>query len=97
FNLKSFSLSYDVKTSVYDELIVPFLQRMSNLEKLGLYLLIDHNKIFVDGNDLKKNIINYLSHLKTFQFDIYSFISIHNQINLPSKDIQHTLTNLGNN
>ncbi|CAF2603442.1 unnamed protein product [Rotaria sp. Silwood2] len=33
FNLKSFSLSYDVKTSVYDELIVPFLQRMSNFRK----------------------------------------------------------------
>ncbi|CAF4910857.1 unnamed protein product, partial [Rotaria sp. Silwood2] len=71
---------------------------MSNLEKLDLHLLIDHNKIFVDGNDLKKNIINYLSYLKIFQFDIYSFISIYNQINLPSKeDIQHTLTNLGNN
>ncbi|CAF2612711.1 unnamed protein product [Rotaria sp. Silwood2] len=98
FNLKYFSLTCDVKTYVYDKLIVPLLQRMSNLEKLDLHLLIDHNKIFVDGNDLKKNIINYLSYLKIFQFDIYSFISIYNQINLPSKeDIQHTLTNLGNN
>ncbi|CAF1579846.1 unnamed protein product [Rotaria sp. Silwood1] len=98
FNLKCFSLTCNVNTSVYDELIVPLLHRMSNLEKLGLYLLINHNRTFVDGNDLKKNILNYLIHLKKFQFNIHSFISIHNQSNLPSnKDIQHTLkTNLEN-
>lgn len=28
--------------------------RMSNLEELNLYLLINHNKTFVDSNNLKK-------------------------------------------
>ena len=36
-------------TNVYDELIVPHLQRMSNLEKLSLNLIIEVKNTFVDG------------------------------------------------
>ena len=69
-------------TFVYDELIVSLLHRMVNLEKLDLYLKIDRNKEFISGNDLKENIINYLSRLKKFTFNIHLFTHISNQINL---------------
>jgi hypothetical protein len=83
---------------VYDESIVPLLRRMLNLEKLDLYLVIIHKETLIDGNDLECNIINYLSHLKKFQFNIHSFISIDNPINLqPKEDIRHTLRNIENN
>ena len=45
-------------TSVYDELVVPLLHRMSNLEKLNLYMNVIERKTFFDGDDLKMNIIN---------------------------------------
>ncbi len=67
----------------YAELIMQLLYRMCNLEERYLHLLINHNETFVDDNNLKNYIINYLSHLKKFQFNIHSFISINNQINLP--------------
>ena len=46
---------------------------MSNLEKLDLYLIVDGRKRFVDGNDLKMNIINHMSQLNNFTFNIRSF------------------------
>jgi len=62
---------------------------MSNLEKLSLNLGICEKNTFVDGNELKKNIINYMPRLKRFQFYICSHLS--DQIYLPSKEaIQHT-------
>jgi hypothetical protein len=66
------------------------LYRMFSLEELNFYLLINHNETFVDDNHLKNYIINYLPHLKSFQFNIHSFMYINNQINLPSnEDIEH--------
>ena len=58
---------------------------MSNIEKLGLYLTIYVNDKFIDGNDLKKNIINHLPQLNIFTFDIRSRMFINNQMNVPSK------------
>jgi hypothetical protein len=79
-----------MSTHAFDKLIVPFLQRMSNLEKLCLNLVVCDKK-FVDGNELKQNIINHMARLQRFEFYICSDISLHNQIYLPSKeDIQHT-------
>ncbi len=50
------------------------------------------------GNDLKKNIIDYLLNLKKFRFNINSFISIDNQIDLTrNEDIESTFNQLGNN
>ncbi|CAF4153923.1 unnamed protein product [Rotaria sordida] len=90
-NLKSFSLHCRSKIFVYDELVVPFLHRMSNLEKLDLYINIDGRKTFFDGNDLKMNIINHMSQLNKFTFNIHSLSRFYNEINLPSnEDIQKT-------
>jgi len=68
---------------------------MSNLEQIGLYLQINHNRTFIDGNDLRKNIIDYVLHLNKFRCNVYSFIFIDNGIDLPyNEDLQ---CNLGNN
>ncbi|CAM2701561.1 unnamed protein product [Rotaria socialis] len=45
----------------YDELIVPLLHRMLNLEKLDLQLEVYRKKGFIGEHDLKENIINYMS------------------------------------
>ena len=47
-----------MRTCVYDQLILPFLHRMFNLEKLDLHLKVDRHKRFTDGNNLKENIIS---------------------------------------
>ncbi|CAF1422817.1 unnamed protein product [Rotaria sordida] len=88
-NLKSFVLSCMARTFYYNELILPFIYRMSNLEELGLYFTAFVNETFIDGNSLKKDILNHMLQLKQFAFDIRSIMSIKNQMNLPSKeDIQ---------
>jgi hypothetical protein len=67
---------------------------MFNLEKLGLYIEIFRKQTFVDGNVLTTNIINHMPRLKNFSFNIYSRISLNNQIDLPSnEDIQQTFRN----
>ncbi|CAF4173351.1 unnamed protein product [Rotaria socialis] len=89
-NIRCFSLYCSEMTNAYDELTVPHLQRMSNLEKLSLNLIISVKNTFVDGNELKQNIINYMPRLKRFQFYICSDRYYPNQISLQSKeDIQH--------
>jgi hypothetical protein len=68
---------------------------MSNLEKLALYLLIECQERFIDGNNLKKNIVSHMPKLNDFVFNIRSIISLDNQMHLPSnEDIQRTLTGL---
>ena len=52
---------------VYDERIVPMLQRMFNLDKLALTLVIDRQERFLDGNDLQNNIVRQMPRLKEFQ------------------------------
>ncbi|CAF4604862.1 unnamed protein product [Rotaria sp. Silwood2] len=84
------------ETCFYDELIVPLLQRMVNLEKLILNFAANCQKTFIDGNNLKKNIISHMSRLNIFTFNIRSKISFYNQMHLLSnEDIKNTLTNLG--
>jgi hypothetical protein len=81
-------------TSDYDELILPLLHRMSNLETLTLYLSLDLYTSFIDGNHLKKDIINQLPRLNKFLFNIYSFININDLMYQPSnEDIQCTFKN----
>jgi hypothetical protein len=63
---------------------------MPNLEKLHLQLFCKR-ETFVNGDDLKTNIINHLLRLNTFTFDITSTNYCYNQTNLPSnEDIQQT-------
>ncbi|CAF4849303.1 unnamed protein product, partial [Rotaria socialis] len=90
-NLKCFVLSCAWEVTRYEECLLPLIYRMSNIEKLGLYLTIYVNDKFIDGNDLKKNVINRLPQLNLFTFDIRSLMFINNQINLPSKkDIEES-------
>ena len=97
-NLKCFSLHSDLRTCDYDQLILPFLHRMFNLEKLDLHLNVDRHKGLIDGNDLKENIINHMPQLNEFTFNIRVFNHIYNPINLPSnEDIQHTFKEFANN
>ncbi|CAF4541005.1 unnamed protein product [Rotaria socialis] len=97
-NLKYFSLYSNVVTSAYDGLIVPLVNRMINLEELSLYVKICDINRFVDGNDLKKNILNNMSRLKKLQFYIRSTTGVLSQINIPSnEDIQYTFNDFHNN
>ncbi|CAF4106632.1 unnamed protein product [Rotaria magnacalcarata] len=90
-NLKYFVLSCLLTTSYYNQLILPLLYRMSNLEELGLSFTTTVKETFIDGNNLKQNILNHMLQLKHFTFDIRSLMHINNEMNLPSKeDIQRT-------
>ncbi|CAF5065611.1 unnamed protein product [Rotaria sp. Silwood1] len=96
-NLKYFWLHCKRRTFVYDELVLPLLQRMSNLEKLDLYINVGKRKTLFDGNDLKMNIINYMSQLNKFTFNICSLSDFYNEINLQSNEyIQKTFSNFNN-
>jgi hypothetical protein len=67
---------------------------MLYLEKLNLSLRIRRSKALVDANDLKENIINYMSRLNKFTLNICSFNSPPSQINsLSNEDIQHIFKN----
>jgi hypothetical protein len=71
---------------------------MSNLEKLNLYLLIEGYQRLIDGNELKRNIVNHMPLLKEFAFDIRSSIRLSNENRLPSNEyIQYTLRKFQNN
>lgn len=71
---------------------------MFNLECLSLYFVLIRRKKFIDGYELKENIINHLPRLNQFVFNICSMISTGNQISLPSNDdIQCTFTSFTNN
>ncbi|CAF1519878.1 unnamed protein product [Rotaria sp. Silwood1] len=97
-NLKCFVLHSYTLTGAYNELIIPLLCRMSNLEKLVLNLSLSVKKAFVDGNDLKKNIINHMLRLDKFTFNNRSVLYLHNEINLPcNADIQNTFCDFKNN
>ncbi|CAF2981008.1 unnamed protein product [Rotaria sp. Silwood2] len=96
-NLKYFSLSSAYKTYHYNKTILPLLNRMSNLEELGLYLTVYVNETFIDGNHLKKNIINRMPRLNQFRFSINSIMCINNLIYFPStEDIQQTFIDFPN-
>jgi hypothetical protein len=71
---------------------------MINLEELTLYLIIFRKQTLIDGIDLKKNILNYMSQLKKFSFGIRSTIYLDNNINFPSNDdIQNTFKDFKDN
>jgi hypothetical protein len=91
-------LDYSDDTDLYDNLIVPLVQRMMNLEELNLYVSINGKQTLVDGTNLKENILNYMSQLKKFSFSIYSSIYLNNGSNLPSNDdVQNTFKDFKNN
>ncbi|CAF1049691.1 unnamed protein product [Adineta steineri] len=71
-NLRCFSLHCDIDVDDYDKLIIPLLHRMLNLEKLDLLLRVYREKGLIDMNELKMNIINYMSQLNKFILNIFS-------------------------
>lgn len=96
-NFRNFSLSCPTYTSGYDQSVLPLLKRMPNLEKLHLYLLVCGRETFIDGNDMKVNIVNSMPYLNKFTFNIYSFIRFNHQSNLLSNgDLQKTFNNFIN-
>ncbi|CAF1262603.1 unnamed protein product [Rotaria sordida] len=88
-NLRSFRLYCDMNTKCYDELILSLFHRMSNLEKLDLSLVVCTTKTFIDGNNLKLNIINHMPLLNEFKFNIRSSTRFYNQFNLPSNEYKN--------
>ncbi|CAF2743590.1 unnamed protein product [Rotaria sp. Silwood2] len=98
-NLKYFLLYCKTDTVYYDELILPLLHRMLNLEKLHLCLKICGRKTFIHGNNLKINILNHMQKLNQFTFNIRSTIRLHNKISLllSNEDIQNTFNDFQNN
>jgi hypothetical protein len=88
----------DLFTDGYDELIIPLLQRMLNLEKLHLHIVVIRDDQFIDGNDLKKDIINCMPQLNIFEFNVRSHVPFDNQNDLPSNEtIQKTFNDFKNN
>ncbi|CAF3051375.1 unnamed protein product [Rotaria sp. Silwood2] len=59
---------------------------MINLEELDLHLFVYCEKRFIDGHDLKYNIINNLLRLNKFVFHIRSRLPLNDQIYLSSND-----------
>ncbi|CAF2924919.1 unnamed protein product [Rotaria sp. Silwood2] len=97
-NLKHVSLTCKSLICAYDEVIVPHLQRMINLEKLALYFMADYDDIFIDGNNLQKNIISHMPRLNQFIFNIRSMINYDNLNYFPSnEDIRRTFINFKDN
>jgi hypothetical protein len=96
--LKQFSLSSNSRTHYYNDLIIPLLQRMINLEELTLYLLIiriDSN--YIDGIQLHDDILSYMPRLNKFIFNIETVIvKYKNDLVLSSnEDIQRSFIGRG--
>jgi hypothetical protein len=71
---------------------------MLNLEKLDLQLVLYREKGFINGNDLKKDIINNMPRLNQFTFNIRLFNHRRNQTNILSNEyIQNTFKDFPSN
>ncbi|CAF3769969.1 unnamed protein product, partial [Rotaria magnacalcarata] len=84
--LKCFSLYVCRPTVDFDNAVVPVLCRMSNMEKLTLSFRVRRRNSFIDGIYLTDQVINYMSHLHTFIFDIANDNTIINAHSKPSSD-----------
>jgi len=97
-NLRIFSLWCKNKIYYFDQLIVPLLRRMLNLEELDLNIIVHCYEKFLDGDTLKKDILIYMPQLYKFTFNICSSISHRNQTNFPlNEHIQKTFKYFSNN
>ncbi|CAF3766793.1 unnamed protein product [Rotaria sp. Silwood1] len=95
--LKCFSLSSPKITVDYDDLIVPLLSQMVNLEELKLYLLVQRfDSTYIDGIQLCDQFLVYMTQLKKFTFNIKTNVSNIFRVKLPSnEDIQHSFIGRG--
>jgi hypothetical protein len=79
----------------YDELVVPFLRRMTRLEKLTLYLRVLSRSEFIDGTHLHNEILVHMPQLHTFTFYISTENLIFSSLARKSdEDVQRTFTNV---
>ncbi|CAF1294720.1 unnamed protein product [Rotaria sordida] len=96
--LRCFSLSSPKLTVDYDDLIVPLLCQMVNLEELKLYLLVQRfDSTYIDGIQLYDQFLVYMTQLKKFTFNIKTNVSNNFlRVKLPSnEDIQHSFIGRG--
>ncbi|CAF4394165.1 unnamed protein product [Rotaria sp. Silwood2] len=85
-NLKCFSLTSFRRTNEYDNQILPLLHQMLQLEELTLSLIVDDRTSFIDGTHLVNNILNKISYLKTFIFNIITeYVTMDEEL-LPTLD-----------
>ena len=95
--MKRFSFTCRNEISQYEKSIVPILRWMINLEELCLNICIYQGVVF-GGNQLKTNILNHLSKLNKFTFNIRSLCYISNLAAFVSnEDIQNSFIGLGIN
>ena len=96
--MKYFSLTSFNRTNYYEDLIVPLLCRMINLEELKLYLsVIRCDSTYIDGIQLYDQFLIYMTQLKKFTFNIHSSTRFYNKFNLPSNEyIQETFKDFQN-
>jgi hypothetical protein len=77
----------------FDELVLPLLRRMINLEELILFLsVIRIDSTLIDGNELNNQVLIHMSHLNKFVFSINTCVMFQkNEIHVPlNEDIQHS-------
>ncbi|CAF1091833.1 unnamed protein product [Rotaria sordida] len=95
-NLKCFSLISLRRTTVYDNLIVPFISQMFYLEKLVLSLIVYNRRTFVDGNSLVNDILSPMLYLHTFIFNIISDgVRVLEELISPPDVLSHALVERG--
>jgi len=66
----------------YDVILAPLIKRMTNLEELSLCFVNECQ--IVDGDNLEENIINHMSKLNKFTFNIGSLVRFVDENNIPS-------------
>ncbi|CAF0889923.1 unnamed protein product [Rotaria sordida] len=94
-NLKCFSLICYKSTQGYDNLILPLIRRMSNLEELSLYIHILGGSTFISGTHLNNKILSHMPRLHTFSFYFASENTVANSsIRISHSDIEQTFTNI---
>ncbi|CAF1370589.1 unnamed protein product [Rotaria sordida] len=97
--LKYFSLTALNRVEDYDDLIVPLLRRMINLEELKLYLSVDRSySNYIDGIQLYDQFLIYMTQLKNFTFYIKTEISFMDDIKFElqsNEEIQHSFIGRG--
>lgn len=98
-NLRIFSFGcYDKLDYNFDELVVPLVRRMINLEELELLFEARRSEGFIDGNMLLKDIVNHMPRLHKFTFNIFSIVNYDDQNNFPSDEcIQKSFECYNNN
>ncbi|CAF1446521.1 unnamed protein product [Adineta ricciae] len=95
-DLKCFSLTSFHRTDEYDTQVLPLLHRMLQLEELTLSLVVDGRTSLIDGTHLVDNILNKLSYLQVFIFNIITeYVRIDEEL-LPTLDeIKRPLVEMG--